>query len=254
MDLTSPPAPPVPTKEEFYRYASPAHPEWLERLLHSNEIYVPTIAELNDPADAKPSFAVLPAAEIVEFLWRFQRPRNEYERLRLRTGLDTLAIKLGGELLTRELARTLYAQIDERRVFSMSKRPNILPLWAHYAANHSGYCLVFRNVGLFSYAREVVYGVELKFEVTNPAHASFDWYFHKAASWAYEEEVRLAMPKAFGGPYFQIPPEWLSGIILGSRVGAAFKADVKRWVATRPTPIAVSQATFDTGTLELRVL
>jgi hypothetical protein len=67
---------------------------------------------------------------------------QEHEtRIRTSIGLHGL------EWFQRELSKILNVQMEQFRVYSMSRRWNNLSLWAKYAADQSDYCLEFVNEG-----------------------------------------------------------------------------------------------------------
>jgi hypothetical protein len=56
------------TGSHFYKYSTLEYPERLMRIVLEHEIYVPTVAQLNDPADARPLLAPMSDEQLVNFL------------------------------------------------------------------------------------------------------------------------------------------------------------------------------------------
>ena len=157
----------TPTKasgSHFYRYQSADRLDWLKPVILEHLLYVPSVAQLNDPADCRPKIKLMSEEEMVSFL------RNDYIRRNPVLALDMLQAHESGirtsiqtqglEWLQRELSKMLNAQMEQFRVYSLTKRFDNFSLWAKYAANHSGYCLEFANEGLLfgEHVMEVVYG------------------------------------------------------------------------------------------------
>jgi hypothetical protein len=66
------PLPPKATATFFYKYSGSSTPEHLERLrviVQEHEIYLPTLPQLNDPADGRPRLAPLSEDEMSSFLY-----------------------------------------------------------------------------------------------------------------------------------------------------------------------------------------
>jgi hypothetical protein len=64
--------PPKATATFFYKYSGLSTPEHLERLrviVQEHEIYLPTLPQLNDPADGRPRLAPLSEDEMSSFLY-----------------------------------------------------------------------------------------------------------------------------------------------------------------------------------------
>lgn len=102
------------------------------------------------------------------------------------------------------------------RLISCSKKPNTIPMWAHYAANHTGVVIEFELEtmpfsGLFEadvirsvkYSHDRVYYDHLKSELDRhqrraSGDKTFDIFYGiattKDMSWQYEEEVRIILP------------------------------------------------------------
>jgi len=174
---------PLPTPQRssaayFYKYASPAHLDWLKDTLQNHELYLPNLTELNDDNDGLPRLVPQTEKEMADFLWdAFKRAnpdmppeqlRKEEEVLRFNVGLH------GPSALHPSLVQLLDDQLKDFRIYSMTKRFDMGNLWALYADGHRGYCLEFANVGpLFEHARDVAY-LDLKdmeIAVTDPGLA-----------------------------------------------------------------------------------
>jgi len=215
----------TPTKasgSHFYRYQSILTAEHLDRLkpiILEHLLYLPSVAQLNDPTDCRPKVRPMFEKEMVTFL------RNDYMRRNPALALDLLEkaeanIRMmiclhGLDWFMRELSSILNRQMETFRVFSLSKRFNNLSLWAKYAAGHTGYCLEFVNEGpLFQNTIEVIYGEYAPLDLNDSENISASFLVHKRPEWSNEEEVRLIRVPG-SNPEVRIEPQWLTRIILG---------------------------------------
>ena len=115
------------------------------------------------------------------------------------------------------VVQALDNELQDYRIYSLSKRYNNLNLWAQYAGQHCGYCLEFANEGpLFVLAKDVVYldSSEMEIPITDPGIKNGDFFFCKTREWAIEEEVRLVVPRGKGSKV-KFDPRWLKRLILG---------------------------------------
>ena len=137
-------------------------------------------------------------------------------------------------------------------IFSLTKRPDNLALWAKYADDHKGYCLEFSDLSGFSYVYEVTYSdkapLSLSLE-TDPSQAAFLWT--KSAEWSNEEEARILS----NPPGIQVlPGRALRGIILGERCSQMNEQTVTDWVRECKATIDVKKARFNSGKQKLEFL
>jgi hypothetical protein len=251
----------TPTKavgSHFYRYQSAGRLDRLEPIILKNLIYLPAVAQLNDPTDCRPKIRPLSEEEMVTFL------KNDYIRRNPALALDPIArhesrirasIQTQGlEWFQRELSNILNAQMEEFRVYSLSKRFDNLSLWAKYAADHTGYCLEFANEGpLFAeHIMEVVYGEYAPFDVNDSKNRSAGFLVYKRPEWSNEEEVRLIRARG-SGPEVKIEPQWLTRLILGKSMLPHHRRQIREWAKSREPELAVVQAYFDELHQELRL-
>lgn len=243
------PIPANATGSHFYRYTSPDHLEWLEPIILKHELYLPSLSELNDPADGRPKLASMSEDELARFLINGVVERNptlplaslEHEAAVIRYNIR---LHETGVLLA-EMSELLNSELEGYRIYSMSKRPDNPALWAKYAGNHSGYCLEFKNEGpLFACAKEVIYADATEMDVQNREHRNGYWFFCKRRDWSNEEEIRLVLPRGKGSKV-QIKPEWLRRLILGKDMTEANRNVIRGWAAQRIPPLVVVNAYYD---------
>jgi len=246
------PLPPKATVPFFYKYSSLATPEHRERLriiIQDHELYLPSLDQLNDPADGRPRLAPLSEEEMSHFLYQklVQRsPTMSRVELEKEKAIIYYNVKrLGTEGLQRNLTQILHAELKDYRIYSMSKRFDNLNLWAKYAGDHAGYCLEFVNEGpLFETARDVLYEDSLQMDVNNPDHTNGFWFFCKRPEWSNEEEVRLVLPRGTGAKV-KLEPRWLKRLILGKSVSAHNEQVIRAWARQRVPDLAIVKARYD---------
>lgn len=145
------------------------------------------------------------------------------------------------------IVEALDTELQDYRIYSLSKRYDNLNLWAQYTAQHRGYCLEFANVGpLFIHAKEVSYleASEMEIPITDPGIKNGDFFFCKTLDWAIEEEVRLVIPRGKGSKV-KFDPRWLKRIILGKDMSAADETSIRGWAKERQPELTVVNAYFD---------
>jgi hypothetical protein len=236
----------------FYKYSSLPTPEHVERLrviIQEHELYLPSLDQLNDPADGRPRLARLSEEQMSSFLYTklVQRsPQLSPAELASERAIIFYSVKLHGtEALHLMLTESLHSELEGYRVYSMSKRYDNLNLWAKYAGDHCGYCLEFVHKGpLFDTARDVMYEDSLKMDVNNPDHTNGFWFFCKRPEWSNEEEVRLVLPRGKGSKV-KIDPRWLKRLILGKSVSEQNEQVIRAWARQRAPDLAVVKACYD---------
>ena len=182
-----------PTTTYLYKYGGFAKPERLRQIILEDTLYFPTSVELNDPTESLPVLADHPLDEIFDCLCKQFKADNpgasneQLEEIRQKVG------SLGKDVVMKEMRRLLNGIIERwYGILSLSRRHDSLPLWAHYADNHTGYCLEFRNEGDFATGYEVLYQEKMPLRLSSEIDPyQCDFLFTKRPEWAYEEEVRI---------------------------------------------------------------
>jgi hypothetical protein len=245
------PAPSRPTCPFLYKYSSHQHLERLKIIVLEHELYLPTLTELNDPMDGLPKLALQSEDEMVSFF------RDRYARLhpnltpaerRMEEAIIRYNVKHHTPAaLQPKMVEALDAELQNYRIYSLTKRYDKVNLWALYAAQHHGYCLEFTNEGpLFERAWEVSYLEHSQMEIliTDPAITNGYFLFCKTVDWATEEEVRLVLPRDKGSSV-KFDPVWLTRLILGKDMSEDDRLTIRRWAAERKPALNIVEAYFD---------
>lgn len=236
-----------PTATHLYKYGELTKPDRLRQIVLENTLYFPTSEELNDPTECLPSLADQPLDEILYYLceqFKADNPGASSEQLE---EIRAKGRSFGKETLMKEMRRLLNEMLVRRYgILSLSKRKDSLPLWAHYAGEHTGYCLEFRNEREFATGYEVLYREKIPLRLSSEIDAyQADFLFTKRTDWAYEEEVRILVKPP--GPR-QFSPELLDSIMLGKDVAPENRQLVLEWSSKRVTHVKVLQTTFSQET------
>lgn len=194
-------------------------------------------------------------------------------------GHQLVAASLGETLqiaedLTPRLRDDIYNALGTKiGILSLSAVPDNPLMWAHYADEHRGMVIRFnaahsffdRRRSLedeFFHLREVTYRDPRSFESMMVLTGN-DVFFSKHTPWAYEREWRVLAPFSFaahtfarhdGDVYlFELPPDAITGVILGARASPKLHAAVEALVATDPryTHLELLQATLDPPTASI---
>ena len=217
---------PVPVKatgSHFYKYSSfDSHrQEWLKDIIVHHRIYIPNLTQLNDPPDGKPKFALKTEEELFKFYYSGpmgvlkRNPRMSIAEQLLEGQRLNVALKREGtDYFMRQSVRLFYKEMEGWRIYSLSKRYDNMSMWAHYGANHTGYCLECANVGpFFGSAYEVIYGPSVEFDILDSDYWNGYWFCCKGRDWRTEEEVRILVPRK-SVSIVPIEPSYLTRIIL----------------------------------------
>lgn len=233
----------------FYRYASAEHLDWLEAILLQDRLYFPSPSELNDPAEGKPKPSRVSESSIVQFLYdqyiANQSNLSPTINDRLKQKITDKVHKLGCERSLKLMSKYLNSYLNRHKIYSLCKRWNNMSMWAKYANNATGYCLEFKNSGLFSRAYDVHYSDEdITQDFTDLSKVNSYFFFCKKSEWSNEEEVRIVTPSSVPNP-ISFDPTLLSRVILGYKISAEDKSQIIQWIKKRLIPLPVAQTRYD---------
>lgn len=179
-------------------------------LLSNDTIYIPTIEQLNDPAEALFDDSLF---NLQMKLFKPFASSSSMERVN-----DAL--------------RDLYNKVRSSGIYSLSKEPTNELMWAYYASGHCGYAIIFDTEILSRSFREVkydnmyeidvVYSINLpQFDITKISRQKIEdtlqcFVGNKSQAWKHETEHRLVFDK--GGRKLKIDYRAVKGFVFGSRM------------------------------------
>ena len=238
--------PPKTSARFMYKYGHTERLDWLETIILQHHIYFPTPRELNDPLEARPRIVPATMEAFVPTLYDLfvesHPDATPAERAKAKAQIECNLPRFGIEWLVQEMERYLHAELATQRIYSLAKRRDNLHLWKKYAKNHTGYCLEFRNAGLFSEARAVRYRRVVQIDVTDRSQINTSFYFYKKPSWGKEEELRIVGRRSANAVYIPFDPSLLTRIILGRDIASSDEAIIRAWARQRRPELAVASA------------
>ena len=183
------------------------------------------------------------------FLFEYWLLRNPNAPFSVRTREEFIihynVLRHGVKKLQRMFSQGLNEELQDYRIYSLSKRYDNMGLWAKYADSHAGYCLEFVNDGpLFERAMDVKYDDSVQVDITNPDQRNGYWFFCKRTEWSNEGEVRLVLPRGKGSKV-KIDPHWLTRIILGKNMSEENQRVIRKWAEERQPRLAIANAYYD---------
>ena len=179
-------------------------------LLSHDTIYIPTVAQLNDPAEAF----------IDDNIFKFQL--QLFKKLWAKDSIK----------LVEESFSSFYKRICSSGIYSLSKKIDNELMWAYYASGHCGYAIIFDtevlsdsfNHGKWGglYEFDMNYSSKLpRFDITKIGgdgiiEALSCVVGYKSKAWEHEDEHRLVFDK--GGTCLKIDYRAIKGFVFGCRM------------------------------------
>jgi hypothetical protein len=221
------------TGEFVYKYRTVEHLDWLEQIVLQNLVYFPTARELNDPEEARPPLRASSLEALIAILIKSNRDASPFLT---NSGLEPQAADIsfnvrrrGTDSWVAALKSILDPLLTRFRIYSLSKRPDNLHLWAEYAAQHTGYCLEFRSAGFGP-----IWGVryeDIALDITADSLQPY-FLFYKTKKWQREEEVRM-IKQQVSDACSTFDPAVLIRIILGRNIAPSNEAAIRAIAARR---------------------
>lgn len=235
----------------IYKYFPPGRIDTLV----NNKICFSTSHKLNDPFELKPHVQALCTPDYLERVHAEQStealkkayeglPRaqrrifslKEFTKLYDSLGVLSEATK-EMEARTPHFADSILKELANNiGVLCLTKQPDNLLMWAHYAEAHKGFVIEFDEHSDFfnqrrsdkdeyGYLREVIYQQERPKIVLSNAHG-IELLLTKGLIWKPEEEWRMLWPRSNNptAPYLlDFPPSMVKSVILGCNMASEHK-------------------------------
>jgi resolvase-like protein/DUF2971 family protein len=254
-----PPIPKRATQRFLYKYFSLDHRHedehkvrlgWLEKIVLNHQLYVPSLTELNDPAEGRPRLTALSEQQLHAFLLG---PQQRIGRVLDGMILDVNIPLHTPQKLLRSMSDILFDQLKDTKIYSLTKHPTNMGMWAKYADDHCGYCLEFANEGdFFGQAKEVIY-TDAELDISKREQIGGWFFFCKGNDWSSEEEIRIHASR--NNPHEAIiDPQVLTSIILGWKMPEPDRTLIRQWAKQRRPELTVKTAIWDAyeGKLNIR--
>jgi hypothetical protein len=245
-----------------------------KRLLTDNEIHFARPSSLDDPFDSQITLRLDRESSLGKWLaimkwYRQSYPsisREKRERWAWRRMLD---LNDPGKL-KKERDRQRRILDEAWGVFSLTAKCDSRVMWATYANSHRGICVGFSSRALVDFSDRLfdkdgipghLWRVEYvdDYPVIDALSLNYvqgDWGLRavrtKSRDWEYQEEHRLVI----GGRSdlrrtHSLPDEAIAVVILGCRMHASYKEEIKSILRTKTTRIELLQAELKENSFEL---
>lgn len=243
--------------EIIYKYRD-WNNQFHKRILLHNEIYLTSPSEFNDPFDCKipRNFLSLKSSEIEEFQNKLAQKRyaenpsiNYGEQLfQIKTHMSNIKDFQG------EDEKAYFKILNENYgIFSLSTTFNVILLWSHYANNHQGFCVGFKEEKLRYFGGFVRTGIvayqtdfpQIKPKAQETKEEKYDRIriqtTTKSEDWKYEQEYRLI--KAFVKPPLpfercnKVPDVVFSDVTLGINISPDNKEEIIEICSKKNIPV-----------------
>tara|TARA_B110000902_G_C14149750_1_gene529040 strand:+ start:63 stop:911 length:849 start_codon:yes stop_codon:yes gene_type:complete len=221
-----------------------------KRILQNNELYVPSVNQLNDPFDCLIKYDYseienegLSKRVINLYFEEFGDKISElgYNKKELINNSDSNI-----QLTLLNLKKYYDGVFEKNRekhlgVISFSKIWNNLLMWSHYSNSHKGFCVGFNTQKLIN-SRKFENGCKVFYPQNYPLVKPFDndvekitsIFYNKSNDWSYEEEYRMI--KSFGShrnndefkkqKIFYFEDNFISEVILGWKISKEHREEL----------------------------
>lgn len=227
----------------LYKYRSLEGPGRLyaERLLVHNEIYFASPAEFNDPFDSKARLSGCVTdrqfRKVYLNVLTHKAPQLSEEARLARVENIIRSGKHRDPSAYESISESTQADVNKLGVFCLTEHPDSILMWSHYASSHSGFCIKLLRQDILSRCEKVRYSRKypiIDYPGSDDNNLS-KWLLTKAGCWKYEAEWRRI--ERAGPQTYNLPPQLLTGVILGSRMRESDRAHVCEWSLQRkPQP------------------
>jgi len=247
--------------------------DYTARVFTHDELYFASPTAFNDPFDCAfriwceaasdgdllsqiASMTAYKAARLQHPAWTDEQCMEAAERVGGKIGKEY------SEEALRQLSKSFSREYNDKAgILCLTKSPDEILMWSHYADLHRGVCLEFRSDvpnSIFSKAQLVIYRdslphLALSKLVRDPEYRNAtEWILTKWSSWSYETEWRI-LDFEHGPGVRTFQPECLTAVTLGCRVTEQSRAQVLDWVQHHPTKIEVRQANRSSAAFRLDI-
>ena len=194
------------------------------QLLAQDSIYIPTVAQLNDPSEAM--------VDDHDFI-----DERSLELLESQTSVE-MANRV------REIHQGIFERIHSSGIYSLSREFDNELLWAYYASGHCGYAVIFDTDvlaesygskwgGMYEFCVRYSYTVP-QLDITkmdDQLETMICLLGTKSMAWEHEEEYRLVFDK--GGEIHHIDRRAIKGFVFGLRMTQEDKDYIMKLFAGR---------------------
>ncbi len=216
--------------------------EYTLKTILDREIYFAKPSEFNDPFDSRSNIIYEGGHDDwYKFAIRIGRPHEE---------ANSFADRMVKLKITKLPEEAKKVDDENNRIYSLSKIPDNIIMWSHYAEQHNGICLKFEtcqngNTAFLEFEEDdfkvssdkfpkgliPILPVEYENEMPvafnmlkDPPNEIMRFVLHKNESWAYEKEIRaILMPNWMNKNPIRFKRHILKEVIFGLRISETYK-------------------------------
>ena len=244
-------------------------------VLESGMIRFSQPAVFNDPFELRPALSKVLSEQATEREFE-QLAQKEPDIQRLRGPILNNVKQLSSQRAA-AMQEFVTRKFNENfGILSLTRRPDSLLMWAHYANGHQGFVIEFddrhpwfrqghEGFAHLGHLRKVRYSKRRPYASMDKLD-EIDLLLTKSAQWKYEREMRLVLalqrctqrlPRSpFDICLFALPPACVVGITLGCRGSWATEDRIRRILSTgkRYSHVILRRAEVDRSTFRLNVV
>jgi hypothetical protein len=241
-----------PPPSRLYKYRTLN--ENSRKILSSSELWFSQCSKMNDPFEGRP---YIPRESDLSVLTErlkhlvLKRSAHLSDAEAYQFAFDEIREKFSDAMADttwQNIQSGIISAIDRVGVFCFSAVNNNVLMWAHYAVEHTGFCIEFDAEtpgSFFNDARKVIYQnnypVIQAYEDMGNIHlaSTQSAILTKSSDWEYEQEYRVLMGAGPGNRSYS--EELMTGIYFGRSMSDKDKEIVKDLVSKRKKPVNLFQ-------------
>jgi hypothetical protein len=157
-----------------------------EKALLNNEIYHSHLNSFNDPF------------EIIFPIKKFDYKRALFIDRKKAANKEINSTKEINQKIKKKYSKFVSGLIEQFGISCFSINPQHPLMWAHYANNHQGFCLIFDPYSDWEYFKKIdkidytskPLNIDIRLGIAKVAEQIIDIIFNKSLEWKYEQEYR----------------------------------------------------------------
>ncbi len=234
-----------------------------QRIFAGNEFYFSSRDQFNDPFDCKFDYSFSASDQEIKryFSAGLGRKYPGFNRQQKQRWIADARRKIRSrdptvEKTLREGTEKILSEIG---IFSLTRIPDDILMWSHYADSHKGFCIKLlddEKERFIARAQPISYSDD--YPIVNPIQDDDVLRLEKslltkAKHWEYEKEWRI-IDHEEGPGIKKFPPHLLVGVIFGCRMREAHKAQIREWCTNRQASVSFYQAREASHTYSLEII